>query len=73
MTITSKIQFDSLSAILCGRMVSTDPKTRLEAALAASTLLAELPKFLRNSPHCRDETEAITTLISRVFEESEAT
>lgn len=68
--ITSKIEFDNLSAKLCGRMVSLDSSTRQQAATEAETLLAELPKFLRNSPHCRDEIAAINTLVSRVRAEN---
>lgn len=68
--ITSKIEFDNLSAKLCGRMVSLDRETRIQAAADASTLLAELPKFLRNSPHCEGEIEAINTLIARVSAEN---
>ena len=69
-TITSKIEFDNLSAKLCGRMVSIDSATRQQAANEASNLLTELPKFLRNSPHCQSEIEAINTLISRVSAEN---
>lgn len=69
-TITSKIEFDNLSAKLCGRMISLDSATRQQAAAEAETLLAELPKFLRNSPHCRDEIAAINTLVSRVRAEN---
>ncbi len=69
MTITSKIEFDNLSATICGRMVSLDSTTRQQAATDAEALLADLPKFLRNSPHCRDEIAAINTLISRVHGE----
>jgi hypothetical protein len=69
-TITSKIEFDNLSATLCGRMVSLDAETRQQAATAAETLLSDLPKFLRNSPHCRDEIAAINTLVSRVRAEN---
>ncbi|MBK9309163.1 MAG: hypothetical protein IPN12_00180 [Rhodocyclaceae bacterium] len=68
-TITSKIEFDNLSAKLCGRMVSLDRETRVQAAKDAESLLAELPKFLRSSPHCQGEIEAINTLISRVSAE----
>jgi hypothetical protein len=70
--ITSKIEFDNLSATLCGRMVSLDSATRHQAATEAETLLADLPKFLRNSPHCRDEIAAINTLVSRVRAEGDA-
>lgn len=65
-TLTSKAEFDTLSASLCGRMVSNDPETRAIAAADASRLLSDLPKFLRNSPHCQGEIEAISTLIARV-------
>lgn len=68
--ITSKIEFDNLSAKLCGRMVSSDSATRQQAAKEAASLLAELPKFLRNSPHCQGEIEAINTLIARVSAEN---
>ena len=64
--ITSKIEFDNASAILCGRMVSLNRDTRIQAADDASAMLAALPKFLYNSPHCRDEIIAIHTLITRV-------
>ncbi len=69
-TINSKIEFDNISATLCGRMVSLDSDTRIRAAKDAATVLAELPKFLRNSPHCQGEIEAMTTLISRVSAEN---
>lgn len=69
-TITSKIEFDNLSAKLCGRMVSLDQETRAQAAKDASTLLSDLPKFLRNSPHCQGEIEAMNTLIARVTAEN---
>lgn len=69
-TITSKIEFDNLSAILCGRMVSLDSATRQQAATEAETLLSDLPKFLRNSPHCHDEIAAINALVSRVRAEN---
>jgi len=69
-TITSKIEFDNISATLCGRMVSLDRDTRVQAAADASALLADLPKFLRNSPHCQGEIEAINTLIDRVSAEN---
>ena len=65
-SITSKIEFDNLSAKLCGRMVSLDLETRLQAAQEASATLAELPKSLRNSPHCQGEIEAMRSLIARV-------
>lgn len=65
MTITSKIEFDNLCAKLCARMVSLDCSTRQMAARDAEALLAELPKSLRNSPHCAAEIEALNTLISR--------
>ena len=68
--ITNKIEFDNLSAKLCGRMVSSDSATRHQAAKEASTALAELPKFLRNSPHCQSEIEAMNTLIARVSTEN---
>lgn len=64
--ITSKIEFNNRSAILCGRMVSLDKATRQQAAKDAESFVANLPKFLRNSPHCRGEIEAINTFISRV-------
>ncbi len=69
-TITSKIEFNNLSAILCGRMVSMDSAARQQAASEAETLLADLPKFLRNSPHCASEISAINTFISRVRAEN---
>lgn len=69
-TITSKIEFDNLSATLCGRMVSLDAATRIQAAHDAAQLLADLPKFLRNSPHCRAEIKAINTLIDSVTAEN---
>jgi len=65
-TITSKIEFDNLSATLCGRMVSLDAATRQQAAAEAETLAADLPKFLRNSPHCAGEIDALNTLVARV-------
>jgi hypothetical protein len=68
-TITSKTEFDNLSATLCGRMVSLDSATRQQAAKDAEALLADLPKSLRNSPHCKGEIEAINALISRVSAE----
>jgi len=68
-TITNKMQFDILSAKLCGRMISSDSATRVDAAKEAESLLSELPKFLRNSPHCQGEIEAMNTLISKVFAE----
>lgn len=69
-TITSKIEFDNLSAKLCCRMVSSDSETRLQAAKDAAAVLAELPKLLRNSPHCQGEIAAMRTLISRVYEQN---
>lgn len=69
MTITSKIEFDNESATLCGRMVSLDADGRHKAANDAEKMLSELPTFLRNSPHLRDEINAINTLISRVHGE----
>lgn len=69
-TITSKIEFDNISATLCGRMVSLDHDTRKQAAEDASNLINNLPKFLRNSPHCQKEIEAITTLITRISAEN---
>jgi hypothetical protein len=65
MKITGKIEFDNASATLCGRMVSLDNETRVSAAKDATELLANLPAFLRNSPHCRAEIEAINTLVER--------
>ena len=62
----TKTEVDNLSATLCGRMVSMDSDTRQQAASEAEALLADLPKFLRNSPHCRDEIAAINTFVSRV-------
>ena len=64
--ITSKTDFDSLSAKLCGRMVSLDKATRIAAADEARAMLAGLPKDLRNSPHCADEISAVEKLIARV-------
>ena len=65
-TITSQIEFNNISSTLCGRMASLDSETRRQAAKEAENMLDDLPKFLRNSPHCRDEIKAINTLISRV-------
>lgn len=64
--ITSKTDFDNLSAKLCGRMVSLDQATRIAAAIRARAMLASLPKDLRNSPHCREEISAVEKLIARV-------
>ena len=47
-----------------------EAKARHQAAKEASTALAELPKFLRNSPHCQSEIEAMNTLIARVSAEN---
>lgn len=62
--ITSTIEFNNASATLCGRMVSLDRDTRIQALNDASAMLAALPKFLYNSPHCQDEITAIQTLIA---------
>ena len=62
----TKTEFDQKSSRLCGRMVSLDAETRRDAAADASTLLADLPAVLKNSPHCRGEIEALQTLINRV-------
>lgn len=67
--ITSKIEFNNISATLCGRMVSSDSATRQQAAKEASAALAELPKFLRNSPHCQGDIEAMNTMIASVSAE----
>ena len=67
--ITSKTEFDNLSATLCGRMVSLDKATRATAADDAEAMLAGLPKDLRNSPHCKDEISALKTLICKVRSE----
>lgn len=69
-TITSKIEFNNISATLCNRMVSLDSETRKRAAIEAESALANLPKFLRNSPHCKGEIDAMSTLISRVTAEA---
>lgn len=69
MTITSKNQFDHLAATFGARMVSSDRATRQQAAQDAEALLAVLPKFLSNSPHCADEISALRTLILRVAAE----
>lgn len=61
----TKTEFDNASAKLCARMVSLDADTRRQAAQDAQALLSGLPKDLRNSPHCRDEIEALNTLIDR--------
>ena len=67
--ITSKTEFDNLSAKLCGRMVSLDKATRATAADDAEAMLAGLPKDLRNSPHCKGEISAVKALIGRVLAE----
>jgi hypothetical protein len=64
--ILSKTEFDNLSAKLCGRMVSLDKTTRRAAADDAEALLADLPKDLKNSPHCKEEISTIRALIGRV-------
>jgi len=65
--IANKIEFDNTSAVLCARMVALDKDTREQAAIDAEAVLAGLPKFLRNSPHCRNEIGAMRTLISRAL------
>jgi len=67
--ITSKTEFDNLSAKLCGRMVSLDKATRSTAADEAEAMLAGLPKDLKNSPHCKGEISAVKALIDRVLAE----
>jgi len=69
MSITTKNDFDRASSTLCGRMVSLDAKTRKTAAAEATDLLAELPLFLKNSPHIKSEVVALKTLISSVAAE----
>jgi len=64
--MNSKIKFDNISATLCWDMLSLDKTTRQQAAKEAEVFLANLPKFLLNSPHCKGEIEAINTLIFRV-------
>jgi hypothetical protein len=63
--VTGKIEFDNMAAKLGGRLVSLDQATRQQAALDAAELLADLPKFLRNSPHCSGEIAALNILLSR--------
>ena len=65
-TIKGKTELEHISARLCGEMVDFDIETRHQAAQDAKTVLAELPKFLSNSPHCRGEIQAMKTLIARV-------
>lgn len=67
--ITSKTEFDNLSAKLCGRMVSLDKATRSTAADEAEAMLAGLPKDLKNSPHCKGEISGVKALIDRVLAE----
>jgi hypothetical protein len=50
-------------------MVSGDAQTRKKAALDAEKLLGNTHKSILNSPHQKDEIQAIKTLISKVHSE----
>ena len=50
-------------------MVSLDSATRQKAANEAATVLADMPKSLRKSPHCSHEIAAINILVFRVKNE----
>ena len=63
--ITSKIEFDQIASNLAGKMVSLDSQTRADAAIEAELFLENLPKFLKNSPHCKSEISALNKLISK--------
>ena len=67
MTISSKLEFDHKCADLAGQMVSGDLHTRIVAAQNGLDFLRDLPKFIRNSPHCEGEIEALKTFIRSII------
>lgn len=57
--IKSSNEFLHVSSRICGDCVSLSLETRKSGAAKAKELIANAPKFLRNSPHLKAEFNAL--------------